>query len=461
MKEKSFLIIAICLLAAVVVIVGFSDYPVVEDHLPGAEYFQGTKHSLLDGLDYILGTETFVEAEPVAEEEEYRISVPVSPVEYRDLERTLEHYGSFTYDESVEVSAPRQGRIEAMFVDEIGDTVSVGDPIAVLQHTSLQIELRKALNALRQRQVEKQQAFSRLATLRTEIDRANTDLESSREELRYVLREYDRGLRLYYIDAFTDRELTEIAEDRFRAVADVLRNKIGLLQLHQQLQEVVEDIELAQAEIEQAESTIEQVRHELEESVIRAPIDGIVAEKEASTGEILEAGESTLVQLMDIDDIILVVQLPEHEIVNITPGQPVRVSPDAYPDNNLEGVVHNVEPLVDPRARNFNVRVRVSNEDHRLKPGMFAHAEFILDRDRNVLAVPENALMETPVPGDYDRQVYVVRDGVAISREISIADGDDHYAQVLDGLQPGDLVVVDDQDRLRDFMEVETELVEE
>ena len=178
---------------------------------------------------------------------------------------------------------------------------------------------------------------------------------------------------------------------------------------------------------------------------------GIVSKKYVDEGNMV--GTTTpLVRIVQIDAVEITGGVSERHLAALVSGKTAaRITVDAYPGEKFDGVVSKVFPEVDPQTRTAEVQIRTANPDHRLKPGMFARIRLRLRRRENVPIVPDAALLH------HGEEVcaYVVNGSKARRRvlRLGLAEGERH--EVLEGLRPGDLVVIRGQHMLQDGDNVE------
>jgi membrane fusion protein (multidrug efflux system) len=127
-------------------------------------------------------------------------------------------------------------------------------------------------------------------------------------------------------------------------------------------------------------------------------------------------------------------------------GQPVAVRVDAYPGRAFTGKVAAVGLAADPRVRTFTVKVRVSNPEHLLRPGMFARGEITVERREQVLVVPRDAVVTV----DGQTSIFLAAGGKARARRIRLGLTNGARVEVLSGLQKGESVIVAGQSGLVD-----------
>ena len=193
------------------------------------------------------------------------------------------------------------------------------------------------------------------------------------------------------------------------------------------------------------EADIELIRYRLGKSAITAPFTGFVVEEHTQIGQWLREGE-TAVTLAEIDPILVVVPVPDRYIHHIKLKQRVRLEFDFLAKKgDRTGSVRDIIPRGNEKARTFPVQVIVSNRDFSLYPGMSCKANFSAGSSRQVLLVNKDAVI-TDSRGD---NLFVVRDGKAVVVPVTQGQAYQNLVAVEGDLYPGDLVVVEGNERLR------------
>lgn len=202
----------------------------------------------------------------------------------------------------------------------------------------------------------------------------------------------------------------------------------------------------ARAAVEQARAAVELSSRRADQLVIRAPFDGILADLSVELGEYTTPSPPGMpippvMDLIDPGSIYVSAPMDEVDSARIAPGQPVRVTIDAYPGRAFPGRVTRVAPYVlDREEQNRTVEIEVALSDSegpdavRLLPGTSADVEVILQAREDVLRVPTPALLE-------GGKVLVVKDGKLEERAVRTGLRNWDWTEVLEGLAPGDQVV--------------------
>jgi HlyD family secretion protein len=199
----------------------------------------------------------------------------------------------------------------------------------------------------------------------------------------------------------------------------------------------------ARASVDQARAAVELSSRRADQLVIRAPFDGIVADLSVELGEYTTPSPPGMpippvLDLIDPGSIYVSAPMDEVDSARIAPGQPVRVTIDAWPGRSFPGRVSRIAPYVlDREEQNRTVEIEVTLDEPnavRLLPGTSADVEVILQVREDVLRVPTPALLE-------GGKVLVVKDGKLEERTVRTGLRNWDWTEVLEGLAPGDRVV--------------------
>ena len=175
---------------------------------------------------------------------------------------------------------------------------------------------------------------------------------------------------------------------------------------------------------------------------INAPVSGVVMVNNAVLGKRFEAGE-TLFELADLGKLWLLVDFFEQDMAQLTTGLPVTVRLNARPGELFSGKVAFIYPGLNKETRTVPVRIELDNSDGRLRPAMYGEASLQLPVAKEVVTIPESALIDSGT-----RQVVLVQQGEGrfVPRQVSSgAHGEDAQGErrvvILSGLIPGEQVV--------------------
>ncbi len=172
---------------------------------------------------------------------------------------------------------------------------------------------------------------------------------------------------------------------------------------------------------------------------IKAPIEGVIIERAATTGELVDKSK-TIYTISDPTQLWAIAEVKERDIAAVKADQDATFEALAYPDEKFHGKVILVGNQVESGSRTIEVRIAVENSDGRLKPGMFADVEIVTTILDNVLLIPDNALQ---TDGE-DQIVFVALDGNKFAkRVVKLGLEQSGRVQILSGVKAGENVVTD------------------
>lgn len=204
------------------------------------------------------------------------------------------------------------------------------------------------------------------------------------------------------------------------------------------------DVAVAQEQVRQAEASLQQARNNLDNAVLRAPFDGVVAAVNINPGEQTSAAGGPVVVLIDLSSLRVDVNIDEADIGKVKVGQPVRITSENLPGQQFQGRVTAVAPTatIQQGVVNYQVQVQIQAQPGQalpLRPGMTVLVSIIYDQRQNVLAVPNRAVRTQ----GRTRYVEVLVDGGRTERrDIQTGLSNDQLTEVVSGLKEGERVVI-------------------
>ncbi len=257
---------------------------------------------------------------------------------------------------------------------------------------------------------------------------------------------------------FVKRGRVLVEFDSAQAQADVAAAEAAVAESRSQYkrsQELLETKVLSQAQMDQLEATLKTneaklaaAKARLEDTIIRAPFDGRMGFRRISVGGLVSPG--TVISTLDDTSVMkLDFTVPQSYMFGLTPGLPITAKIAGVPNRSFTGRIVTLDSRVDPVTRSIVVRAELPNKGGTLKPGMFMTAK-INAAATQALLIPEGAV----VPEQGKTFVFVVRNGLAMKREITIGRRRPGEVQVTTGLDAGERVVVEGTQKIRDGVPV-------
>ena len=208
------------------------------------------------------------------------------------------------------------------------------------------------------------------------------------------------------------------------------------------------DVDEARLRLENAAAQLAAKRAVIAKKRITAPFSGWLGIRRVNLGEYVQPG-TTIVPLEALQPIYVDYALPERHLDQISVGQAVEIEVQAYPGEVFTGRITAVNPGIDPGTRSLQVRAVMENPQARLRPGMFAEVRTVLPQRPAVLTLPQTAITYNP----YGDSVFVIQEGESGAsvqrRQVKTGGVRNGRVEIVQGLQPGERVVVAGQVKLR------------
>jgi membrane fusion protein (multidrug efflux system) len=249
-----------------------------------------------------------------------------------------------------------------------------------------------------------------------------------------------KGTPLFKID---DAELrSQVA--RAEADRDLARQALARTeQLVAQDASTRQELERAEATSRSTQASLDLLNLRLERSTVRAPFSGVVGSRLVSLGDYVNSG-TRLITLQTYDPQRAVFQVPERYAEELALNQRVGFRVAALPGKEFTGIVDFVDPVVQLPARTITVKARVSNPRRSLQSGMFIEARLATAVRPNAVVIPEDAVLSL----QGIQVVWVVADGTAQRREVTLGVRTPGFVEIRDGVTAGEQVVVGGAERL-------------
>lgn len=234
------------------------------------------------------------------------------------------------------------------------------------------------------------------------------------------------------------------AEKAHAALARLERDYKRNVELHEKGLMAPGAFESLKFDVDAAKAAYDLARLQLSYTEIRAPINGVVAERKIKVGNTIKPNDELFV-ITDLEPLLAYVHVPERELSRLKPGQPAQINVDASPGQAFIGRVARLSPVVDPATATFKVTVEVDDPSARLKPGMFARIGIVYERRERALQIPRNAIVDD----EGQATVFIVQQGKAEQRPIGIGLANAGYVEVTSGLQGQEQIVIVGQGALK------------
>lgn len=311
--------------------------------------------------------------------------------------------GSIIPIDRVEIKSKASGLVEELPIEQ-GDHIKEGDLIARLDQKDE----------------------------RAAVSQAQADYDIAVAELKKSQREHQRKDKLYTQQLISEEE----------------RDQIEL------------NLAIARGKLVQATTALERARERLSESIVRAPIDGVILQKYVEKGQIIASGISNvsggtpIVDIADMSSVYIQAGVDEIDIGKIQIGQMATVIADAYPQMRFNGKIVRIAPeaKIQDNVTLFDVIILVENKNRKLKSGMNTSIEITIVKKDDVLLVSNISLLpaESGQKNKKIQSVMLKNGNIFEPREVAIGLSNFKETEVLSGLEEGDVLGVPMSSRLKD-----------
>ncbi len=279
--------------------------------------------------------------------------------------------------------------------------------------------------------------------------------------------DFDEGAKVKSGDVLVTLDAEERRADIEAAIAEsrrasAQRNEIGTrLERAQtlrrsgagteaQVEDLTAQLRTLESAIASAEARRKAAEARLEDLIIRAPFAGRVGTRSVSLGAYVSPG-TRITTLDDLSRVRLDFSVPENLLGRLKAGQVVKATSVAFRDRIFEGRVSVVDTRVDPLTRTVRLTAEFPNGDEALKPGMFLSVALEVTTKDDAVVVPEEAVVSEGLR----HLVYPVRDRIVERRVVRIGQRQAGKVEILEGLKPGETIVVMGLQRIRPGAPVE------
>jgi membrane fusion protein, heavy metal efflux system len=350
-------------------------------------------------------------------EQQWLIRMKLALVEEQSVARQITATGRVipAANSQALVAPPVSGIISGRNLPRVGQLVSRGQTIAVVQQVATSAE---------QAQVRAAAASANLEQARLDADRrtAAGEVDAARVRLDLATKEAARAQRLFERKAFSERQLQAAEADLNTAKAsyDAAVKRLAVLNSSSSLAAVRMSVGSANASY-----------------TVRAPLGGYVTKVNKSIGEQVAPGEA-IVEISNLDTVWVEAPIFERDLNRLAGNVSATFTTPAYPDQEFKGVVLDVGAVIDEQTRAAKVIFQLPNGGRALRLGMQANVRLDAGEQVTAMMIPKEAVLEH----EGKKIVYVLLSGEEFERrEVTVGDEMGNKVAVLTGVNKGERVV--------------------
>jgi HlyD family secretion protein len=308
----------------------------------------------------------------------------LATVERGDLARVVVATGKIQPLSKADIKSKASGIVKKIYVD-YGDRVKAGQVLVELDKVQLEAVVREASANLQAAQAIRESAQATLE--RNKVDAEGPDVP-------FLKLNMQRAEQMFK-DGIMSKSLVEDAQKNY----EMALNK--QMSAQRSLAVARADIDKAGAQVAQAKAALDNAQEDLRNSTIISPIDGLVLSRDVNVGDavssilILGSQATPIMTIGDVSEVYVLGKVDEADIGKVYLNQAARIVVESFKDKKFTGKVTKISPLGKEKdnVTTFEVRVSISNPGGELKANMSANAEILLEEKKNVLMVPEAAMI--------------------------------------------------------------------
>jgi HlyD family secretion protein len=354
----------------------------------------------------------------------------------------------------IQVASKVVGRVEWIGVEK-GDRVNTGQAIVRLEDIEYQSQVEQAkgnLANLQARLLEAEHGSrpEEIAVTKANLEQAKANLDNAKVTL-------ERTKPLVQEGVLSRQQLDDAQAKYDDAVARVasLQKTYELARLGPRQ----EQVDALRGQFGQAKGALKYVQDQLDNTIIRAPVDGTILERAVEKGEFVTNGfvgdkgaKGYVVTLADLNDLQVELDINQNDFAKLHMSQKGIVTTDAYPDRKYEGVIAELSPKADRQKATVQVKVRILHPDSYLRPEMNASVAFVAEEKEAASSGGGFArpLIVVPAAAVKNDSVFVILSGKAVQRKVRTGPTSSRGVQIEDGLIGGEDLIVNPPANLKD-----------
>ena len=359
----------------------------------------------------------------------------------------------------IELAAKVVGKVGWIGVD-IGDKVKSGQVLVRLEDDEYRANV--AANQGNYETLKARLAEAEHGSRPEEIAKARADVEQARADQENARITLERTRELVAQQVLPQQNLDDAKARYDSAVAKVasLERSSELVRLGPRQ----EQIDALRAQVLQAKGALDYAQIQLDNTAIRAPVDGTILERNVEKGEFVTTGfvgdkgaKGYVVSIADLRDLDVELDINQNDFAKLNPKQSGMITTDAYPDRKYRGVIREISPEANRQKATVQVKVKVLEPDDHLRPEMNASVAFYSPEKTDKLQGDRTKrIVIAPAATVRDGSVFVVVGGKAIRKAVKVDGATSQGIQVSEGLIGGEDLITNPPANLKDGQKVQS-----
>lgn len=300
---------------------------------------------------------------------------------------------------------------------ENGQKVKQGETLAKLDEKDIRNQIKSSQ--------------AQLAAAQSQLQSSQASVKSVQINLETAQRNYDREKALYDQQVISKSEYENAQTALSTAQANLETSKAG--------------VAAQQAGVRTAQTALSNLNDSLQDTTITAPISGVMDGKNISLGQFINVG-TVLGTVEKVSPIYADIEASESDLNYVKVGTKAQFQLNKGDSASYSGVVENIAGTADPVSRTFQCKIKINNQDHSLKPGIFGKVKIAANGGKKGIALPVRALGGSE--GEY--YVFLNHNGVATKKTVTTGEILTDTVEITSGVKEGDIVICTNVASLQD-----------
>ncbi len=356
------------------------------------------------------------------------VAVETEVVAVDSIANTTGFNGRISANEELMIIPKTVGVVSTVNV-ALGERVTKDTILFTLEQEDMSKSVQQAENSLSLAQKSVDQALNGLNT-------AGLNFELNKEKIENAILNLERNRELYNLGAISKSQLEQAEMAASDKQLEVAESQVKQAEIaHQQ----------SLNQLRQAEIAYQQAQSGFDNTVVRAPMDGIVSAINVKVGQIATNGQAAVV-LVDTESVYMQLNVVEGIVNRLQPGQEAQVSIPAALEAPLTAVIDYISPTADARSQLYPVKIYLANPDGNIRPGMNGEARLSVDRIDSAIVVKSAAVLDR----NGSKVVYVLQEDKAVERVVETGLDTGDFVEIKSGLEAGEEIIIKGQHYVED-----------
>ena len=327
---------------------------------------------------------------------------------------------------------------------QAGDMVTKGTTLARVRQSDYAVKVSQAQSQASEAKSSLDSGHAQYAESQSSITSGKAQLAEAEARLEKARLDFDRTKTLFASQSVTKTEYdavksqVEVAEAKYAAA----RSQVAMYEAKERAAKA--QIEVLRARVNGSQATVTEATIPLQDTALRAPLDGIVLQRSVEAGALVSVGKTGFI-IADMSSVKAVFGVPDLTVGTLKLGSTLTVTTESLPSTEFQGQITGIAPAADTKSRVFEIEVTIPNPNHLLKAGMIASLEVAgVKPSEPVTVVPVSAIVRAPNTAD-QYAVFVVEEKggqtVARSRIVKLGEALGNTIVVLEGVKVGERII--------------------